>query len=154
MELLQRKLPRLSGFDYSLRNYYYVTFCTYQKSFLFGSPEKLNEFGRIVKKEIEKINEHFQDVSVDKYVVMPNHVHAIFKVGYHQNSTDEGFTNLSTAVGLLKSGISRKIHKIDPDIKVWQKSFYDRIIRNELEYHRAWNYIEENPQKWNGVADN
>jgi hypothetical protein len=58
------------------------------------------------------------------------------------------FPTLSTVVGLYKSGVSKLIHKTKPEIKVWQKSFYDRIIRNEQGYREAWLYIDENPQKW------
>ncbi|MEG2571087.1 MAG: transposase, partial [Clostridia bacterium] len=78
---------------------------------------------------------HFEGVRIDKYVIMPNHVHAIIVIGCGDN------------VGLYKSGVSKRIHEIRPNIIIWQKSFNDRIIRNEQGYHEAWKYIDENPSK-------
>ena len=58
------------------------------------------------------------------------------------------FPTLSTVIGLYKSGVSRKIRALSPGTSIWQRSFYDHIIRNEKEYLDDWNYIQENPAKW------
>lgn len=146
MELPKRKLTRLNGYDYSLPNYYFVTICTKDKRCIFGDAQKLNVYGKIVKDEIMNISKHFDNVEVDKYVVMPNHIHAILIFNNAERSRP--FPTLSTVIGLYKSGVSKEIHKIDSSLDVWQKSFYDKIIRNEKAYQAVCQYIDENPLKW------
>lgn len=78
---------------------------------------------------------------------MPNHVHAIIVINNEERSRPFP-TALPTVIGLYKSGVSKRIHQLNPDLNVWQKSFYDHIIRDENEYLRVWKYIDENPIKW------
>ena len=137
-----RKNPRLNGYDYSAANYYFVTVCTEGKVCLFGNPEVKNPFRKIAENGILKIPEHYPGVSVDKMVVMPNHVHMILVL-------DGTTATLDKIVGSYKSYVSKEIHKIKPDIVVWQKSFHDHIIRNEEGYRNIWSYIDGNPQNWN-----
>ena len=77
MDFPKRKLPRLSGYDYSRSNYYFVTICTDEKKDLFGEIGKLNCFGKIAEQKLLEIEQHYENVFVDKYVIMPNHIHAI-----------------------------------------------------------------------------
>ena len=72
-----RKHPRLKQYDYATPNYYFITICTKNKACIFGSPEKLNRCGKIAEDGILNIEKHFVNIKVDKYVVMPNHVHLI-----------------------------------------------------------------------------
>ncbi len=144
--LPKRKLPRLRNYDYSTENYYFVTICTADKKHLFWERGKLSAMGQIAKEELEKIPEHYNTVAIDKYVVMPNHIHAIVVIDC--DIPPGGLPTLSTVVGSYKSGVSRRIHQVDPTISVWQKSFYDSIIRNDQMYREIWNYIEGNPMKW------
>ena len=65
-----------------------------------------------------------------------------------QTERSRPFPTLSTVVGLYKSGTARKIHEKYPGMEVWQKSFYDTIIRDEKAYSEIWQYIDENPLKW------
>ncbi len=146
MELPRRKLPRLRGFDYSTDNYYYVTICTADKKHLFWENGKLSDMGRIAEEELKNIPAHYTYVVVDKYVVMPNHIHAIIVIGCHMQT--EELPTLSAVVGAYKAGVSRRIHQKYPTIKVWQKSFYDSIVRNEPMYQEIWNYIDGNPAQW------
>ena len=149
MEFPKRKLPRLRGFDYSSDNYYFVTICTHEKRCLFGSIQMPSVYARMAEEELLNIPKHYERVRIDKYVVMPNHVHAIIVLGCQTNTErSRPLPTLSTVLGLYKAGVSRKIHEISPDIKVWQKSFYDTIIRNEEAYQSMWKYIDENPLKW------
>ena len=146
MELPKRKSPRLQNFDYTGNNYYFVTICSYHKKCIFGTADQLNDFGKIVQEHIENISAHFTTVVIDKYVVMPNHLHFIVKIG-----CDSGVSNsvrLDTVVGLLKSGITKQIRTVYKDALVWQRSFHDHVIRNQTDYERIWLYIEGNPQKW------
>lgn len=137
-----RKSPRLTGYDYKTGNYYFITVCTHNKQCLFGKPGKLNQFGRIVKQSILKISRHYDSISIDNYIIMPNHIHMIVAVEDHNT------VSLETIIGLFKSGISREIHKIEPDIQVWQRSFHDHIIRNQQSYEKIWQYVTYNHQKW------
>lgn len=149
MELPNRKPTRLQGYDYSNQNYYFVTICTHQKTPLFGKTNELNEFGKIAENELLKIPMHFKDVRIDKYIMMPTHIHAVIVIGCdgELDKCSKDLPTLSTVVGLYKSGVSKRIHKMDPSITVWQKSFNDHIIRNEKGYQEVWKYIDENPLK-------
>lgn len=149
MGLPNRKPTRLANYDYSNQNYYFVTICTYNKLKLFGDVNELNVVGEIAKNELLNIPNHFEGIRVDKYIIMPDHIHAIIIIGCNDEpERSRPFPTLSTIVGLYKSGASKRIHEIKPNIKIWQKSFNDRIIRNEQGYREAWQYIDENPLKW------
>ena len=146
-----RKPNRLKDYDYSSNGYYFVTICTHNKAHIFGSvidgKVQINQFGCIAAEELENIVCHYEMVSVDKYVVMPNHVHEIIVINNEERSRPFP-TALPTVIGLYKSGVSKRIHQISPNLNLWQKSFYDHIIRDENEYLRVWKYIDENPLKW------
>lgn len=137
----RRKHPRLKEYDYATDNYYFVTICTHEKACIFGGPEHLNSLGVIAYEAFHQIPIHTKNAWVDKWVVMPNHVHAILIL-------QDCDTALPTIVGQYKSFVSKEIHKIRPNIKVWQTSFYENVIRNQKRYEEIWNYIEGNPLKW------
>lgn len=143
----RRKPTRLRGFDYASANYYYVTLCTQDKAPIFGHTGDLSLFGRIAGEEMNNLFSHYEDVCVDAYVVMPNHIHAILAIGCGKPARREENPTLSSVVALYKAGVSRRIHSIDPTVKVWQKSFYDEVIRDGQHYSAVWNYIAGNPQK-------
>lgn len=141
-QLPKRKLPRLSGFDYSSENYYYVTICTHNRENIFGMPDSLTEYGTIAENHLLNIEKHYDGIFVDKYVVMPNHIHAIIVIGCEPDAErSRPFPTLETILGLYKSGVSREIHKISPQLKVWQKSYFDKIIRNNDAYLEVCRYI-------------
>ena len=144
MELPKRKPTRLQYFDYSSYNYYFITICTHEKKCIFGKPDKLNIYGKIAKKYIIGIENAFPDISVDQYVVMPNHIHMILIV----NESEERKSNVSTVVGQYKMMVTKEIRKIKPDFVVWQRSFHDHIIRNQRSYYKIWEYVKYNHQKW------
>ena len=136
-----RKSPRLKGYDYTSYNYYFVTICTRNKECLFGSPAKASAMGRIAGDCLRKIPAHFPDVIIDKWVVMPNHIHAIVVM--------PGTTvSLPTVVGQYKGAVTKEIRTICPDAQIWQTSFHDRVIRNQGEYERIWAYMDANPARW------
>ena len=136
-----RKHPRMRYFDYSSPHYYFVTICTKDRQCLFGPPNQLNILGKYAQDKIKEISKHFSDVTVDKFIVMPNHVHMILIL--HGNGA-----NLSTVIGQYKAAVSREIHRIHPDMEIWQSSFHDHVIRNQASYEKIWLYIEGNPAKW------
>ena len=136
-----RKSPRLRQYDYTTPNDYFVTICTWEKKCLFWRTGVLNHYGEIAKQSFEEIGRHFPDVTVDKFVVMPNHVHGILVL-------QSGSTNLSAVIGQYKSYVSKQIHVFDADCRVWQASFHDHVIRSQKDYERIWLYIEGNPMRW------
>ena len=146
MAYFTRKPTRIPQFDYSSDQFYFVTVCTHDKKCIFGQPDKLNNHGEIVNRAFSDIDIHYEHIKVDKYVVMPNHVHAIIIIGC--DGTTGKRPSLNTIIGQFKSGVSREIHKIEPNLKVWQRSYHDHIIRNEKSYQEIWQYIETNPIRW------
>lgn len=140
-EYPQRKHPRLKKYDYSSPGYYFVTICTHGKSCLFGLAPHLTDYGRIAREGLQYIPKHFPGVRLDKYVVMPNHIHAIVIL-------PPGNSGLSTLIGAYKSYVTRRIHEDSPDIRVWQESFHDHVIRDQRGYEKIWLYIDTNPLKW------
>lgn len=96
MSSLNRKLPRLTGFDYSGENSYFVTICTKDMKCLFGTVDALNSYGKIAENELLKITTRFKDIHLDKYIIMPNHIHAIITIGHNRVIRDlEAHDNLS-----------------------------------------------------------
>lgn len=136
-----RKNPRLKNYDYKQPNHYFITICTNQKRCLFGSPDKLSVFGEIAYQAFSEIPNHFPFAIVDKFVVMPNHIHAILVI------TEYG-TDLSLVVGHYKAYVTKRIRMFSPKAVVWQASFHDHVIRNETDYRRIWEYVDTNPSKW------
>ena len=96
----------------------------------------------IVEKHIVAIEKHYHCVCLDKFVVMPNHIHLILVIENGQQ------VNAAQIVGQFKSGVTREIRSRIPDIVLWQRSFHDHIIRNQKQYERIWAYIDTNPMRW------
>ena len=138
----QRKSPRIPGYDYAKANYYFITICTYEKKCIFGKPWLLNGFGEIAKDCFEAISVIYPGIRVDKYVVMPNHIHGIICIDGLQGS------DLTKIVGQYKMSVTKKIREKEPGMEVWQRSFHDHVIRNQKSYEMIWQYIDQNPLKW------
>jgi len=98
----------------------------------------------MVDMSIKNISNIYSHVSIDKYIVMPNHVHMILSVTAVESERQVAApTRVSTVIGNMKRYVSMKC-----GFSVWQKSFHDRIIRNEVEYQKIWYYIDNNPIDW------
>jgi len=165
--LPKRKRTRLKEYDYSNSAYYYVTICTQCKRKMFGniigSSVKLNQFGRIVEECWQDLQNHYCNCELDDYVIMPDHFHGILII---DNCREGSMTlpntkrhGLSEIIRAFKSFSAKKINESLNQEKEfhWQKSFYDRIIRNEKELFQIRLYIEQNPLKWeieNELHDN
>ncbi len=148
-----RKRNRLENYDYSLAGAYFVTICSYSREKIFGNivgediilptTVQLTPAGKIVENSIKEINSHYPSVTVDKYVIMPNHIHLILVIGPDENGRIISSPTLSTVVGQMKRASAKNIGR-----KVWQRSFHDHVIRNEHDYMEIWHYIDINPRKW------
>lgn len=165
MKEYTRKSIRLKDFDYTTPWWYYVTICTYEHNYYFGkiidSIVFLNKAGEIAKDCWLKISEHFHNVELDYYVIMPNHLHGIIiinekgveaqyieplqKERCYQNIVR---SSLGSIVRSFKAAVTRECARNNiPDFK-WQRNYYERIIRNEKELYNIRRYIEQNSLKW------
>ena len=168
-ELQVRKPNRLKGYDYSQRGLYFITICTKNRHEMFGEiiagQSILGEYGLAVKQEIEKISKIRRECVIEKYVIMPNHLHMIVRivsVGDDGNRPVEHLVDnanqradchpplqrqqksISNMVQGLKGAITRQI-----GFSLWQRSFHDHIIRTEQDYICISDYIDNNPSNWN-----
>ena len=142
MTYYSRKSPRIPNYDYSNQNYYFITICTHNRKCIFGNPNHLNDLGKIVKRHIDNISSFYYGVLIDKYVVMPNHIHMIICV------SGDGNPDVSQIVGQFKIGVTKEIRQNNPNMEIWQRSYHDHIIRNQKSYENIWLYIDGNPQCW------
>lgn len=167
-----RKPNRLKYYDYSQAGWYYVTICTQNHQHHFGiiKNEKmmLNEFGGIVVEFWDEIPKHFPNVELDEFVIMPNHIHGIIIINnvgidnHRSNNNihrEENFlplhkTRLSNVIKGFKIGVTKWCKNNNYSDFKWQRSFYDRIIRNEKELYNIRKYINQNPLKWSLEKDN
>ena len=145
----ERKPNRQQMYDYQTPGYYFLTFCTVGRACLLGhvteaeetqqSSMILSETGVVVDEAIRAIPVHYPGAALDKYVIMPNHVHLILAL------QDEGAPcpSISRIVQQLKGVISKRLGK-----NIWQIHFHDHVIRNEQDYREIWQYIDNNPTKW------
>ena len=153
MEFPKRKPNRLKNYDYSQPNAYFITICTKNKETLFwehvgasiARPEKvcLSPYGRIVEEAISNIQTVYPAISVDNYVIMPNHIHLLLQIRTDENGRAMLAPTISIVIQQMKGYVSKRIGS-----SIWQKLFHDHVIRDEAGYLKIWNYIEGNPSKW------
>ena len=155
MDLPKRKPTRLKNYGYSQNGYYFITICTHNKQKILcnivgeGFPlPQLTENGEILKNIILSVNKKYNCVNIDKYVIMPNHIHIIFCI--QNNGRGDPSPTISHVVGWLKYNATTQVNKKNntSGYKIFQRSFHDHIIRGEKDYLKIWNYIDTNPQKW------
>jgi len=139
-----RKINRLQGYDYSQNGAYFITVCAKDRKCLFGKINGvhpvLTNIGHIIESEIAVMAETYDAVRIGCHVIMPNHVHMIIFI---ENGRTQFAPTISRIIKQWKGAIT-KIVGFSP----WQKSFHDRIIRNDDEYCRIVEYIENNPEMW------
>lgn len=150
-----RKNNRLKNYDYTQNGWYFVTICPKFKKEWFGSLQsneiKYNDIGLILEKQWKWLEEHFKQVSIRDYVIMPNHFHGILSISNNVTGQDLSLqknVSLSQIIGAFKTTTSKQIHLSGNTSFQWQRSFYERIIRNEQDYLRIKRYIFNNPEVW------
>ncbi|SHI21429.1 REP element-mobilizing transposase RayT [Sporobacter termitidis DSM 10068] len=149
-----RKQLRLKGYNYSQAGYYFVTICTLHRREILGhavggdahiAPSVLlSEIGAITEKYIKNIDSKYENVYVDKYAIMPNHIHMIIEL-------KDGAMWASPPTNTIIPKIIRTLKTLvtkEAGTSIFQKSYYDHIIRDEADYFTKWNYIDTNPAKW------
>ena len=168
-DIHHRKSIRLKGYDHSSEGLYFITICTYQMEHLFGkilnNEMILNEYGKIVEEEILRTLQIRENIYIDNYVIMPNHIHFIIEivkndiknVGAYGNTPESNkkmlkspSKNIGSIIRAIKAGATARINKIRNSFcnPVWQRNYYENIIRNERIYLKVMEYIEDNPLKW------
>lgn len=149
--LKTRKNIRLSNYNYSKNGLYFITICVINRACILSKINintknvELSEFGIIVEKYIKEINHTYNDIQILKYVIMPNHIHLICElINYNSINT----TKPNEKIPFLVSTFKRLTNKASK-IKIWQRNYFEHIIRNDDEYIKIWEYIENNPIQWN-----
>ena len=165
-----RRSIRLRAYDYAQAGAYFVTICTQGRRCLFGDvladETRLTEAGRIVQECWDGLPQHFPDVQLDEFVVMPNHVHGIVVVDRRRGTacrapTGERFGrpepgSLPTIIRSFKSAATKRINDTRRSLRqtVWQRGYFERVIRDEKELDHVRQYIRYNPMSWQDDKEN
>jgi putative transposase len=169
-----RQSIRLRTYDYASSGAYFVTICAAQKMHLFGeivdAQMQLNEFGQIVHEEWQASAIIRKEIALDAFVIMPNHLHGILwimttdpsPVGATGGSPLHTLTTkppktpgpAKSSIGAMlagfKSAVTKRINeaRATPGVPVWQRNYYEHIVRNDTDLERIRTYIENNPAQW------
>lgn len=163
----KRKTIRLKHFDYAQGGYYFITICTQNRQCFFGedgvgaglrADPKCNAAGHMIKSAWHQIPHFYNTVELDEFVVMPNHIHGIIKLN---GRPQRDAPTISDIMNRFKSyttahycyGVKHNQWQ-SFDGKLWQRSFYDHVIRNDFDLLRVRQYIRNNPIKWDMDRNN
>lgn len=175
--LRQRKQIRLQGYDYSQEGRYFITICTKNREFLFGEIMNrtmfYNETGKIAENELLNISSHYENVDIERFVIMPNHVHMIVVIKKRVDSAERinpfptRKADIPNIIGKYKAGVTRAVgnafmrsgvrsencrtHSV---IVIWQSRYHDHIIRGKKSYQKIYEYVGNNPAQWEADMHN
>ena len=171
IEYSDRKRPRLKDFNYGNIGTYFITVCAKGRKSIFGKVEWrtedgapynagldvgrtvlgaplavvcLYEAGKIVDEQIKLLNQFYPDITVDNYVIMPNHIHILISI--MKEDTEEYSKNVKKIPRII--GTIKRFTNAKAKQQLWQTSYHDHIIRNEADYKKHWTYIDNNPSRW------
>lgn len=155
----RRRSIRLPEYDYLKAGAYFITICSFNKELIFGrvidGKMILSEIGKIVKDFIEEIPKHFENVFVDEYVVMPNHIHILISIVGVQNFEPlrhEYKKIIPKSIGSIirsyKASVTKWCKENDYKKFKWQRNYFEHIIRNQEDHYRIREYIQNNPLQW------
>ena len=195
-QIHHRRSIRLQGYDYSQNGAYFITLCTHNRECLFGQIQNgqmiLNEYGKMVEQCWNNLSNHYDNIELDAYVIMPNHFHGIILITDNVDNVDNVRAIrelpihelpihelprqrkhelpihelprqqqkqrqqqrrkmlLPKIVGRFKTNSAKQINQMrnTPGISVWQRNYYEHIIRDEKSLENIRNYIINNPAKW------
>ena len=172
-EIHHRRSIRLKGYDYSQNGAYFVTLCNWNRECVLGEiaevkaekPEMvLNEYGKIVRDEWIRTALIRQEIEIGEFIVMPNHFHGIVFIQGRGDRpvalTEDRPGPKSKSVGSFLAGFksiaTKRVNEIrqSPGAPVWQRNYYEHIIRDESEYNRIREYIINNPANWHDDENN
>ncbi len=165
-----RKTMRLQHYDYSRPGAYFITICSHKKKPIFGVVDKnrtiLNSFGMVVKEEWLKTFSLRCYLKNDIYVIMPNHFHALLWItsegpgaarraptNYFGQSSSQ---SLSSVVRSFKSSVTKSINELinSPGSSVWQRGYYEHVVRKDESLQQIREYIANNPLNWSSDPEN
>lgn len=154
----ERKKMRLTDYNYSQNGFYFITICSHEHKPILGHIEEdkmiLNDYAEKVDSLLMEMLERHKNITLDKYVFMPNHIHMILVIENECNDAvnESGIIEFiqefkSKAVNIYINGVKESLYEPFSK-KLWQRSYYDSVIRNRDTYELIWNYIDNNPLKW------
>ena len=157
-KLPDRKHPRLSDYDYSTAGAYFITICTQNRKQILskisvgtpvlGCPQEpgveLLPHGKVADKYIRQIHTFYEHISVDKYVIIPDHIHLLVRVSGHPG---RGVPTRTSAIAQFVGTFKRYCNK-EYGRNIWQSRYYDHVVRNQEDYNEIAEYIINNPKKW------
>jgi len=151
-EFKKRKTTRLQNADYNENGTYFITLCTQNKRCVLSRITKSSEgpavemlpYGKIAEKYIRQLNDFYNDISIERYVIMPNHIHILMCVETVESTAS---TVQNSSLSKFISTFKRFTNK-DCGKNIWQYRSYDHIIRNEKDYEEHANYVYYNPLRW------
>lgn len=161
-----RRSPRLPGYDYRQSGTYFVTVCAEHVRMRFGTivddELQLNRLGQLVSDEWQRLAIARANVKLDRFVIMPNHLHGLIRIGEEHERDSRHIPKAETCpvsiqagslgaiVGQFKAAVSRraKARGITGDTSIWQRGYYDHIVRDERSLNEIRRYILDNPAKW------
>lgn len=151
-KLPTRKANRLPGHDYSSCGAYFITICVKDKSFqlshIVGAPIgrpsiELTEYGKIVYEAVNNIEKKYLGSKLENYVIMPDHIHLLLSILSDEGGRPMGAPTIPNVINQLKGYVSKKV-----GFSLWQKLYYDHVIRDEEDFYTKYQYIENNPVSW------
>jgi REP element-mobilizing transposase RayT len=166
---LHMKSIRLKGRDYTFPGAYFVTICFADRKNVFGQVNagkaEENQLGQLVRARWLEIPQHFAKVELDVFVVMPNHMHALIHLGGTRAGADQDrreefgkpvAASLPTIVRTFKAAVTRDARLVFENsiLEIWQKNYYERVVRDDKEYADTYRYICENPLRWEMDEEN
>jgi len=171
-----RRSIRLKGYDYTQPGAYFVTICTYQRDEILGAVVndgiQLSSLGKIIQTEWFRSAEIRKEIRLfgDEFVVMPNHIHGIVwivenetvgadgvRLVEHTSTTNTGTRrvplrraprSLSSFIAGFKAAVTSRAGRELNAANIWQRNYYEHVVRNENELRNFWDYIDTNPLRW------
>lgn len=156
---------RLNHYDYSQPGAYFITICTYSRKCMLGNINsemaELFSTGNVAKKFWLEIPKHFQNVELNQFIIMPNHIHGIIMIYDHKPVGVQYIEplreskyqhiipgSIGSIIRSYKSAVTRWCNKNNYQNFQWQRNYYERVVRNENELNQIREYIQNNPLKW------
>ncbi len=166
MNVNSRHSIRLKDYDYSTSGMYFVTICTHQRECFLGEVKEdsvqASQHGQVVEQVWNGLSNHYLNLELDAFIVMPNHIHGIIVLtdsvgaGLSPAHIKTSSVTLAKVVNSLKSFSTRQINVLreTPAAPVWQRNYYEHIIRNEQSLNAIREYILFNPARWASDENN
>lgn len=152
----KRKPTHMKSFDYSENHRYFITICSEGKRKIFSDISvgeglappviQLSAIGKIIEEQLLTLSTRYPQIEIENHVIMPNHLHMILRLENTGGASPSPTTH--DIICTLKSLVTRSCRQFDYRGNIWQRSYYEHIIRNDDDYKNTWIYIDNNPARW------